>query len=226
MLTLSTNALFAHNHTPTEPQADNTILDESTQTKRYKKRHDRSQTWIIGAGAGAQTYFADHNRQQSFTKNTTLFTQAFIGYWLDNEFALRLHGQGLGLKGLTQNNSYTTGIVADKSKWLKFQEFNYYAIHLDAMYNLSPFIDANWDLNSYRCVPYLGFGMARNTSEPSLNSFSTSVGIYNTFDIAPKIDLFMDLRGVLVSDKFDGEVGENKGEGVLSLSLGISFKIR
>ena len=64
--------------------------------------------------------------------------------------------------------------------------------------------------------------MIKATSSPRHTDIAASFGILNTFRLSPAWDLNLDIRGTLVSDEFDGEVGKRGGEGLLAATVGFT----
>ena len=219
------------NNTGEEMKEENVINSseepETVQQRRpFRRPQDLSNTWLFGASAGLQTYFGDHNKQQDIVEGLSLHNQFYFGYWITNTFGLRANLQGFTVKGLTQNDAYSTGPIIDIPNELKKQRFNYLAGHVEALFNLTPYIYEKRKYYFYNIVPYAGLGLAANISKPNQKSLSMSAGLLNTFALNQNLDFIVDLRGAIVSDKFDGEVGERRGEGPLSVSLGLSFKFK
>ena len=46
----------------------------------------------------------------------------------------------------------------------------------------------------------------------------------NSFRLSSAFDLNLDVRGTATKDEFDGEIGGRKEEGLLSVTLGITYK--
>ena len=68
--------------------------------------------------------------------------------------------------------------------------------------------------------------MIKATNSPTHTDIAASFGILNTFRLSPAWDLNLDIRGTLVSDEFDGEVGKRGGEGLLAATVGFTYKFK
>ena len=53
---------------------------------------------------------------------------------------------------------------------------------------------------------------------------SGSVGVLNSFRLTSWLDLNLDVRATLVNDRFDGETGGAKEEGLLGATVGVAYK--
>ncbi|MFZ4861683.1 OmpA family protein [Sphingobacterium sp. Mn56C] len=185
--------------------------------------------WFIAAGAGGQLYFGDHNKQMKFKDRLALNYEGHIGKWFSPAIGTRLGVNGFKVKGLTQNGAYSTGVpYADlpwDGYWLYNQEFNYYNLHADVLFNLSNILGGYKANRIYNLSPYAGIGMLVNTGSPKQHEPSINIGLQNTFQLAKQFALYVDVRGAYVKDRFDGEVGGREGEGPLSASIGFIYKL-
>jgi len=55
---------------------------------------------------------------------------------------------------------------------------------------------------------------------------SAGLGILNTLRLGRAVDLTLDIRGSLVNDRLDGELGGRKAEGLLATTLGLVYKFQ
>ncbi|EEI93442.1 OmpA family protein [Sphingobacterium spiritivorum ATCC 33300] len=203
---------------------DTTVV---TDNNRYKVITNTFwSNWFLGAGAGAQVYFGDHNKQAPLSENLTPHFGLHLGKWFSPGLGLRLGAGGYQIKGLTQNGSHSTGEVYDASKWLDKQKFNYYHVYGDMLFNLSNIFSGYNANRIYNISPYLGLGWMITNDQPKQREISANLGIYNTFRLAEALDLTLDIRGSMVNDRFDGETGRRKEEGTLSALIGLTYKFK
>jgi len=180
--------------------------------------------WFIGAGAGAQIYFGDHNRQMDFGDRLTPNFELYLGKWFSPGIGVRAGVAGLKAVGATQNQSYATGEIYDASQNLEKQEYKYYHIHTDVLFNLTNIFSGYQKDRFYTVSPYAGLGWIQITDEPKDDDVTASVGVFNTFRLGKAVDLTLDVRGSAVKDRLDGEEGGRKGEGILAASVGLVYK--
>jgi len=184
--------------------------------------------WFFGAGAGAQVYFGDHNRQMKFSELLTPNFGVYVGKWFTPGIGLRAGVNGFKIKGLTQNGSHSTGERYDgkpwEGYWLEKQEFNYLHVHADVLFNLSNILGGYKADRFYNISPYVGLGWMVTNDEPKQREVSANLGIYNTFRLSNAFNLTLDVRGGMVNDRFDGETGNRKNEGPLSAQIGFVYK--
>ncbi|MGJ1421548.1 OmpA family protein [Sphingobacterium spiritivorum] len=182
--------------------------------------------WFLGAGAGTQVYFGDHNKQASLSENLTPHFGLHLGKWFSPGLGLRAGAEGYQIKGLTQNGSHSTGEVFDASRWLEKKKFNYYHIYGDVLFNLSNICSGYNPQRFYTISPYIGLGWMVTNDAPKQREVSANLGLYNAFRLADALDLTLDIRGSMVNDRFDGEVGGRKEEGSLSALIGLTYKFK
>ena len=97
-------------------------------------------------------------------------------------------------------------------------------MHVDGLVNLSNWIGGYRTDRFYEAVPFAGFGFIHGCSSADNTAFMFTAGLLNKMRISDAFDVNVELRGSLVPQDFDGEVGGSKGEGILSLTAGISYK--
>lgn len=116
----------------------------------------------------------------------------------------------------------------------------YVNFHGDVLFNLSNMIGGYKETRFYSFVPFVSVGFGLST-EQAVNGTHThevtaGVGLLNRFRLSKALDLNLEVRGTYVSDRFDQEYNGQKnghfvaqagrwGEGILSASLGVSYKI-
>jgi len=180
--------------------------------------------WFIGAGVGGQFFYGDHNKQMAFGDRIVPAYELHLGKHFTPGIGVRLALNGLKNKGVTQNGSHTTGVVYDASQGLYGQEFQYVNFHGDVLFNLSNMLGGYNPKRFYTFSPYVGLGAMWTWEEPKSREVSANLGFFNSFRLSPSFDLTLDIRGSLVHDRFDGELGGRKDEGMLTSAVGIVYK--
>ncbi len=211
---------------PTELKSDTTDIVEYSNDK-YKVETNRFwSNWFISAGAGAQIYIGDHDKQASFGSRLSPALDVAVGKWFTPGIGVRLMYSGLSYKGATQDGTHSTGdyLGADKG-WTYKQKFHYFNFHVDAMFNLMNLIGGYKEKRIYSLSPYFGVGVMRVTNEPKKAAISGHFGLLNSFRLCSALDLNLDLRANITSDEWDGETGGRSGEGAFAATLGLAYKI-
>ena len=222
---------------PVCAQDANTVnSDGYTETVEYSDDKYKVETnrfwsnWFISVGAGPQVLFSDHDRQMKFGERISPALDIAVGKWFTPGIGVRFMYSGLSLDGATQNGSHSDGThISGKpweGYWLTEQDINFYHFHFDALFNFSNLLFGYNEKRVWNCIPYGGLGVIKATNSPTHTDIAASFGILNTFRLSPAWDLNLDIRGTLVSDEFDGEVGKRGGEGLLAATVGFTYKFK
>lgn len=212
-----------------QPGSPDVAIEESTD--KYKVETNRFwSNWFIGVGGGTQIYFGDHNKQLSLKNRLSPALDLSVGKWFTPAVGVRLMYSGLSINGATQNGSHSTGErITEKpwdGYWLEYQEFDFFNLHADGLVNLSNLFCGYRQDRFYNASPYLGLGWMDTWQSPRAHEVSANIGLLNEFRISDAFNLALDVRGAFVNDRFDGEGGGKWGEGLLSATVGVTYKIK
>ena len=200
-------------------------------TDKFKVETNRFwSNWFVSAGGGVNLYFGDHDKQVKFGKRLAPAVDVAIGKWFTPGIGVRFAYSGLSVKGATQTGIHSTGEeVPGKGGygyWLTKQKFNYFNFHLDAMFNVSNLLFGYNPNRVYSLSPYVGLGVMKTNDTPKATEIAGHFGLMNSFRLCDALDLNLDIRGTLVSDAFDGEAYGRGGEGMLSATVGLTYKFK
>ncbi|CCY15183.1 uncharacterized protein BN773_01154 [Prevotella sp. CAG:755] len=200
-------------------------------TDKFKVETNRFwSNWFVSAGGGVNLYFGDHDKQVKFGKRLAPAVDVAIGKWFTPGIGVRFAYSGLSVKGATQTGIHSTGEeVPGKGGygyWLTKQKFNYFNFHLDAMFNVSNLLFGYNPNRVYSLSPYVGLGVMKTNDTPKATEIAGHFGLLNSFRLCDALDLNLDIRGTLVSDAFDGENSGRGGEGMLSATVGLTYKFK
>ena len=195
------------------------------ETDKYKVETNKFwSNWFISVGGGAQMLFGDHEKQMKFADRLSPALDVAIGKWFTPGIGIRFMYSGLSWKGVTQNGAYGNGKVYDASKYFEEQEANYFNLHGDVLFNLSNLFCGYNEKRIWNVSPYVSLGWARMLDAPKTNEITGSLGLINSFRLCSSLDLQIDVRGTVMNDRFDGETGGRSGEGILSATVGLTYK--
>lgn len=213
-----------------EPTGNVKEETEYTGSKYRVETNNFWDNWFVSAAGGGQVYFGDHDRQASLGDRIAPALDIAVGKWFSPSIGVRLMYSGLSMKGATQSNIHSTGEEVPgkggSGYWLTKQKFNYFNIHADALFNLSNIICGYNDHRFYNLSVYGGLGLMHVSDAPSKTDISAHFGLFNSFRLCSALDLNLDLRGTLVNDDFDGEVGGRSSEGVFTAAIGLTYKFK
>lgn len=228
-------ALCAVAISPAFAQTSNVEEKVEYSTDKYKVETNRFwNNWFISLGAGGQVYFGDHDKQIDLKKRIAPALDVAVGKWFTPGIGIRFMYSGLKSKGATQDvistPAHSTGEnVPGKDgpgEHLRYSKYKMGNLHADVMFNVLNLFggyneNRKWDLS-----PYAGLGWARVYDSPSAKEVSANIGVLTSWHFCKSLALNLDVRGMFVNDRFDGEDGGRSGEGNLSATLGLSYKFK
>ena len=191
--------------------------------------------WFVQLGAGAQIYYGDHNKQLDIADRLSLALDAGFGKWFSPQIGVRAMISGLTINGATQtwggegihdSGKPVDGKYTHDYGFLNEQQFNFYNLHADVLFNMSNILCGYKEKRVWNCSPYLGLGWMVTWETPRAREVSFNFGIFNAFRLCEQLDFNLDLRTTMVKDSFDGETGGRKEEGLFTATAGLSYKFK
>lgn len=194
--------------------------------------------FFVGIGGAAAVYFGEHDRQMKLHHRLSPAMDVYVGKWLLPWLGIRVaYSGGRAIGGASVDNGYifSTGTVYWKRphKWIYWQEFDYFGVRADAMFNVINAVAGSNPDRFYDISPYVSFGVHKVYNTPLRETcVGLSVGIYNTFRVSNAIDIVLDVHGTAVPEKFEHETGTRPGvnpngiysyDGILTAALGIAY---
>ena len=232
-----TGAAAQEQHSDTIQSVYDTTEEVMYDNDKYKVETNHFwDNWFVSAGFGGQVLFGNHDKQVKFLDRVAPALDIAVGKWFTPGIGVRLMYSGLSVKGATQKEghgefpAHSTGVdVPGKGGdgyWLMKQKFDFYNLHLDALFNMSNILYGYNEKRVYNCTPYIGLGWARVWESPQSMEVSANVGVLNSFRLNEALNLNLDIRGAYVSDRFDGELGGRWGEGIWSATVGLTYRFK
>ncbi len=185
--------------------------------------------WFVQIGGGAQMYFGPHNKQMDITDRRSIAMDAGYGKWFSPQIGVRAMISGLTIKGGTHADNHrvsTDEYIVGAPHYLWEQEFDFYNLHADVLFNMSNILCGYKPTRVWNCSPYLGLGWMVTWESPRAREVSFNFGIFNAIRLSDKFDFNIDLRTTMVKDSFDGEEGGRKEEGLFTATFGFSYKFK
>ena len=222
---------------------EETTSEEITNSRRYEVG-GFADNWSVGIGGGVNMYLGEHDRQMKTGDRLSPNLDVYVSKWFTPVVGMRFGYTGLNFRGATNLVSglpNSTGERYDLNgsdhQPLYWQKFNFFNLHADFMLNLVNLI-GGYKERVFNTSLYAGVGLARAYSHKSVvenpvanNRLSGNLGLFNTFRLCDALDLNIDLRGTLLPESFDGEVGKRpeggdiyESDGFLTASLGLAYK--
>ncbi len=222
----------------TSAMAQTTTVEEKVEysADKYKVETNRFwNNWFVSVGGGAQVYFGDHDKQADFADRLAPALDVAVGKWFTPGIGVRLMYSGLQIKGATQDvistPAHSTGEdIPGKGGWdggyLRHSKFNMGNIHADVLFNMSNLLCGYNEKRVWNCSPYAGIGFAMVYDKPFAHEVSGNVGVLNSFRLCDALSLNLDVRAMYVNERFDGEDGGRFGEGLLTTTIGLTYRFK
>ena len=191
--------------------------------------------WFISAGGGVNVYYGEADKSVKFGKRMAPALDVAIGKWFTPAIGARLEYSGLKGKGghpylnapFVVPTSKKTGVGTYYPK-----SFKYTFIHADFLWNASTSFGGYKEYRRWEFIPFAGFGPAiAATTKKAINpktkirEFAFTAGLINKVRLTGALDLNLELRGMLVKQTFDGVTGGRRGEGMATVTAGLSYKL-
>ncbi|WP_165020497.1 OmpA family protein [Dysgonomonas sp. ZJ279] len=185
--------------------------DSGFSTKAGRKatfaRNGFFDNWFVGAGAGANMYFAKPDGDASFFDRPTLTANLQLGKWYNPYLGIRAKG--------TYGKIHT---FANNATVMRTQKA--LTGEVDVMVNLMNYFGKYNEKRLYSLIPYVGIGAAygggysikspgRATfgEQENQKSLTFNGGLINNFRITDKLSLAIELSAVILKDDFDRRIG-------------------
>ena len=219
--------------------------EEITNSRLYEVGRF-ADNWSLGIGGGVNMYLGEHDRQMNFGDRLSPALDVYATKWFTPVVGMRIGYTGLNFKGATNLLSGFPNSTGERyepyesnHQPLYWQKFNFFNFHADFMLNLVNLI-GGYKERVFNTSLYAGVGLARAYSHKSVvenpvanNRLSGNLGLFNTFRLCDALDLNIDLRGTLLPESFDGEVGKRpdggdiyESDGFLTASIGLAYKFK
>lgn len=177
--------------------------------------------WFVGASIGTLIYFGDGDSKGDLSGRFAPALNISVGKWITPNVAFRFEYSGLKAKGYTTDASNST-VVGSAGNGLYETKWNLSHYHADLMLNLMNLFGGYKADRLYSLNPYAGFGVIHNATT-DVDEFAFNAGLLNTFAISEKFALNLDIKGLVVKDGYDNEIGGKTKEGYLSVSIGATY---
>jgi len=192
-------------------------------------RNALDSNWFVQADIGGRVLLGENFalRTDIVTQSVTFAPAFAVGTWITPNWGFRLKGEGGNLHSFPAQTRENLGFR---------QEDFYLNAHLDALWNISPYLG----LNRFNIVPYIGIGgYFRNDrgsewnfsyGSPTANYHPESVlgitihsGLLLEYRLNERIGIHFDVSGVLVpNDKINRWYG-GRPDALVAAAVGLTF---
>jgi len=183
--------------------------------------------WFVGIGGGAQVYFGEHDGDINLGDRLAPSFDISLGKWITPLFGVRGQFAGIGVKGgMEQNRGHFIEGAYDGSSTVYTEKFNMFNLHGDFLWNISNTLGGYRTDRTWSFIPFAGFGWAKSWKKdvnPQYNEVGATIGLINKIRLSEAVDLNIELKALLVNDRFDGyEVGQGIEE-LTTATVGFAY---
>ena len=179
--------------------------------------------WFVGVGGGINL-FMDGGYKTAV--GGALDVNA--GKWITPAIGLRA-----GYSGLTgaewSENSSALGLTLNEGKDMFKQKFGFAYLHADVLWNISHAIGGYKETRLWNVIPYghTGFLMTYDRGDDAQNfsdrEFAMGLGLLNNIRLCDRLDLTLDLRGILTCGRHHAATGGVAG--AIQMTVGASVNL-
>ena len=200
--------------------ANNKIVRGPYETNRF------FDNIFIGIAGGVNIYHGENDSYGSLGKRLAPALDVNVGKWFTPSIGVRIGYSGINAKGwITGQTLYAKGIFDEKAGVYN-EKFGVSYLHTDFLWNFSNAVSGYKETRTWNFVPFVGVGWARSYGNDTHdNEIGFDAGLLNVVRLCDLLDLTLEARCLLVNQRFDGVGGGRIGEGMLSVTAGLSFNL-
>ncbi|WP_286726890.1 OmpA family protein [Alistipes sp. UBA1686] len=181
---------------------------------------------FIGVAGGVNIYHGENDSYGKFGRRLAPALDLNVGKWFTPSVGARIGYSGIKAKGWTLGETIYAKELFDKQADIYNEKFGVSYLHADFMWNFSNAVSGYKETRTWNFVPFFGAGWARSYGNDSYdNEFAMSVGLLNNIRLCSLVDLTLEARHMFVNQRFDGVSRGSKGEGMTSVTMGLTFKL-
>jgi outer membrane protein OmpA-like peptidoglycan-associated protein len=190
--------------------------------------------WFISLGGGVNVYYGEADRSLKLGKRMAPALDIAVGKWFTPSIGARLEYSGLSAKGAAPATT-NPFVYMPKKGWDGVgpipEKFRITFIHADFLWNASTSFGGYKDYRRWEVIPFAGFGPAVSSTvknnangKAKIHEMAFTAGLINKFRITNALDVNVEFRGMLVKQIFDGTTGGKRGEGMGTITAGLTYK--
>ena len=181
---------------------------------------------FIGVAGGVNIYHGENDSYGKFGKRLAPALDVNVGKWFTPSVGARIGYSGINAKGWTSGQTVYAKDVFDKKANIYNEKFGVSYLHTDFLWNFSNAVSGYKETRTWNFVPFFGAGLARSYGNGAYNyEFAMSIGLLNNIRLCNLLDLTLEARLMFVNQRFDGVSRGCKGEGMTSVTMGLTFKL-
>ena len=196
--------------------AQEVVVEEiAVPVKKYCVETNRfGANWFISVNGGVNAYYGVVTKGESLFKHVTPNLSANFGKWHTPGFGWRAGYTGLSMRSFEGIGTASLSIF-----------------HFDAMFNLTNLCCGYREDRVYNAIPYVGVGWAGRgpydyeTWTGLSGSVTAKYGLLNTFRIAKRWAINLELEGYFFRSNFSGRVGMVGHDNMWTASVGVTYRL-
>ena len=170
--------------------------------------------WFVGVNGGVNIYSGVYTNGESAFSHLSPALDVYVGKWHTPGFGWRVAYRGLNIQ--------------------TYKDFDHTALmnyHFDAMFNLCNLIGGYKADRVWNVVPYVGVGWAGRKAMNHENfsgftgSLTANYGILQTFRVAKRLSINLELAGTFLRNGFSGKAGNQGHDNMWSATAGITVDL-
>jgi outer membrane protein OmpA-like peptidoglycan-associated protein len=183
--------------------------------------------WFISAGGGVQIFYGEFDNDLSLGKRLAPSIDISLGKWISPNVGIRAQYAGLSVNGEVKGlqGRYRDVAISGCTGCYK-EKFNMFNLHGDFLWNISNVIGGYRADRTWSFIPFMGAGYAKSWKEnvtSPVKEVGFSTGLINKIRLGDAVDLNVELRVLLVNERFDGlSIGEGIEE-LPSATVGFTY---
>lgn len=198
--------------------AQETVTEVVVPTKKHSVETNRfGANWFISVNGGVSLYNGVVTGHENPFKHLSPYLSVYAGKWHTPGFGWRVGYTGLNIQPFDE---YTN------AEHVAFANF-----HFDAMFNLTNLCCGYKEDRVYNAIPYVGVGWAgRNpysyeTWTGLSGTLTAHYGLINTFRVAKRWAINLELAGTFLRNGFSGRAGYQGHDMMWSVLAGVTFRL-
>lgn len=208
-LALASFALFS--------TAQETVSEVVVPTKKHSVvTNSFGSNWFVGVNGGVNFYNGVRTNGENMFNHLSPSLDVFVGKWHTPGFGWRVAYRGLNIQTFKE-----------------FDHTTYMNYHFDAMFNLCNLIGGYKADRVWNVVPYVGVGWAGRKAmdhetwshEAFTGSITANYGILQTFRVAKRLSINLELAGTLLRNGFSGKAGKQGHDNLWSAAVGLTVDL-
>lgn len=176
--------------------------------------HDAKDGWFVSGAIGVSGYVGDYDSHRETGDRISIGGDISVGKWLNPVAGLRLQTGVYNVQGGAWNKGKNESVD---------ENWNYALLHGDIMVDAVTLFGGVKEDRFYTFIPYMGFGYGLHRHDHRNNSFAFLLGGVNKFRLSSHVDANIELKGVILKDRFDRQLGDHKKDGAVTLTAGFTY---